>query len=71
MAAAAPVLRARAIWLTGSKDDGGARSGGEFSGAVGGVVVAHDQLGLPLGLGEGCQRGLNAAQGIADEFFSR
>ena len=55
--------------VDGLEDDGGAGGAGDFRGAVGGVVVAHDEFGLPIASREGGHGGVDLAEGFAEEAF--
>jgi hypothetical protein len=55
--------------VDGLEDDGGARGARDIRGAVGGVVVAHDEFGLPAAPREGSHGGADLAKGFAQEPF--
>lgn len=55
--------------VDGFEDDGGAGGTGEFGGAVGGVVVADDEFGLPAEVSEGEGGVADAGEGSGDEFL--
>ena len=52
--------------VVGLEDDFGAGVAGEFGGAVGGIVVADDDLSLPIAAGEWSQASVNVMQRFAD-----
>ena len=53
----------------GLEDDVGTSGAGDFGGAVGGVVIANDEFGLPTASGEGGEGGVDLAEGFAEEAF--
>ena len=55
--------------VDGFKDDLGAGGAGDFRGAVGGVVVANDEFGLPSAPGKGGHGVLDVAKGFAQKAF--
>jgi len=55
--------------VDGLEDDVRAGSAGNFRGAIGGVVVAHDELGLPSAPGKGGHGGVDLAKGFAEQLF--
>src|ERR1041384_7011969 len=54
------------VWF---KNNAGAIGLGNGGGAVGRVIVAHDQFDLPIQIGEGVTRLPDAAQRFAEKFF--
>ena len=55
--------------VLGFEGDGGTGIAGDLGGAVGGVVIANDEFGLPVAAGEGGHGGLDVAKGFAEQAF--
>ena len=55
--------------VDGLEDNGGAGGARDFRGAVGGVVIAHDEFGLPVAPRKCGHGGVDLAKGFAEEPF--
>ncbi len=55
--------------VDGFEDDAGSGGAGDFRGAIGGVVVAHDEFALPSAPGKGGHGIADLAKGFAEELF--
>ena len=55
--------------VDGLEDDGGAGSARDGGGGVGGVVIAHDEFGVPAAAGESGHGVADVAEGFAEEAF--